>query len=328
MELSEKLYKLRKDNNWSQEELAEKMEVSRQTVSKWESNKAIPELNKLVKLSELYNITLDELVKDTITDEKADAGNIHKKKKHKKMNAKILILLLVVLLIAIAIFTLNIIRRISILNDISNKYKSEFQGIGESKSGRIVEDIISREIDNIEETHKEYIYYVSENGERLLKIVDYEIDEEFKNPIQETYIDLTTENNEGLYSNVTQINLEDGSRQVIENYEYDSPILKTTMSLNDYYGIVWEWDKVPLESAIETVFDFNNKFMKNEEFWAWNNSKVNNSKDNIAVVFNNQELYLWFENYQDDIKEKREQLNIQMYNNFQTILEDVKVPEI
>ena len=64
MDLNEKLFELRKKNNWSQEELAEKLDVSRQTVSKWESSKSIPELDKLVKLSEIYGISLDELIKD------------------------------------------------------------------------------------------------------------------------------------------------------------------------------------------------------------------------------------------------------------------------
>lgn len=329
MELSEKLYKLRKDNNWSQEEIAEKMDVSRQTVSKWETNKAFPELNKLVKLSELYNITLDELVKDTIATEKIDDDIMYQKKKNKKVNIKILIFLIIVLLICFVIFTLNIIRRISILNDISSKYKSDFQSIGESKSGRIIEHITKREINNIKETYKEYIYYVSENEEKLLKIVDYEIDEFFDNPIEETYIDLTNKDEEGLYSNVTKVNLKDGSSQKIDDYEFDSPVLRVTSSLNNYYGIVWAWDKIPFESAIETVFDFNNKFMRNESSnYGWNNSNINNSKDNIYVVFNNHELYLLFENYEDDIKERIEKIDIQMHNDFQPTIEEVVFSEI
>ena len=61
MNLNEKLFELRKKNGWSQEELAEKLDVSRQTVSKWESNNAVPELEKLIKLSEIYNPTDNEV---------------------------------------------------------------------------------------------------------------------------------------------------------------------------------------------------------------------------------------------------------------------------
>lgn len=62
MNLGENLYRLRTQRNMSQGDVAEALEVSRQSVSKWENNSAVPELDKLVKLSELYGITLDELV--------------------------------------------------------------------------------------------------------------------------------------------------------------------------------------------------------------------------------------------------------------------------
>ena len=65
LKLSEKLQLLRNNNRLSQEELAEKLGISRQAISKWESGKSIPDLNKLVSISELYNVTIDSLVKDT-----------------------------------------------------------------------------------------------------------------------------------------------------------------------------------------------------------------------------------------------------------------------
>ena len=66
MKLNEKIYEYRKINRWSQEELADRLEVSRQTISKWEVGKNIPELEKLIKLAELFKISVDELVKDNI----------------------------------------------------------------------------------------------------------------------------------------------------------------------------------------------------------------------------------------------------------------------
>mgnify|MGYP002794538343 CR=1 FL=1 len=62
MEFSEKLIRLRKEKGWSQEELGNKIDVSRQTVSKWELGQTTPEMKKLVELSLLFGITLDELV--------------------------------------------------------------------------------------------------------------------------------------------------------------------------------------------------------------------------------------------------------------------------
>lgn len=64
MSFSEKLQRLRKEKGLSQEQLAELLKVSRQSVSKWESGKTYPEIDKLIVLSDLFEITLDDLVKD------------------------------------------------------------------------------------------------------------------------------------------------------------------------------------------------------------------------------------------------------------------------
>lgn len=63
MTLGETIIRLRKEQGLSQEEVAAALEVSRQSVSKWENDSSVPELEKLVKLSELFGVTLDELVK-------------------------------------------------------------------------------------------------------------------------------------------------------------------------------------------------------------------------------------------------------------------------
>lgn len=64
MILAEKIIKLRKQFGWSQEELAEKMNVSRQSVSKWESTNSIPDLNKIILLGEIFSVSTDFLLKD------------------------------------------------------------------------------------------------------------------------------------------------------------------------------------------------------------------------------------------------------------------------
>ena len=61
-EIATRLYELRKKHNLSQEELAEKLGVSRQAVSKWERSEASPDTDNLISLAKLYNLTLDELV--------------------------------------------------------------------------------------------------------------------------------------------------------------------------------------------------------------------------------------------------------------------------
>lgn len=64
MTLGDKLAKLRKENNYTQEQLADILGVSRQAISKWESNTAYPETEKLLKLGELYQCSMDYLLKD------------------------------------------------------------------------------------------------------------------------------------------------------------------------------------------------------------------------------------------------------------------------
>lgn len=64
MSLGERIYKLRTEKEMSQGDLADALEVSRQSISKWETNASVPELDKLVKMSEVFQVSLDELVLD------------------------------------------------------------------------------------------------------------------------------------------------------------------------------------------------------------------------------------------------------------------------
>lgn len=71
MILADKIINLRKKSGMSQEELADKIGVSRQAVSKWESMQAIPDLDKILKMSKLFNVSTDFLLKDEIEVEEA-----------------------------------------------------------------------------------------------------------------------------------------------------------------------------------------------------------------------------------------------------------------
>ena len=64
MILADKIIDLRKKNGWSQEELAEKLGVSRQAVSKWESAQAIPDLGRVLAMADLFSVTTDSLLRD------------------------------------------------------------------------------------------------------------------------------------------------------------------------------------------------------------------------------------------------------------------------
>lgn len=68
MILADKIINLRKKNAWSQEELAEKLGVSRQSISKYEGAQSIPDMDKILKLSKIFGVTTDYLIKDEIED--------------------------------------------------------------------------------------------------------------------------------------------------------------------------------------------------------------------------------------------------------------------
>ena len=68
MEFKNRLYELRKQKGLSQEELAGRLNVSRQTISKWEVGESAPDMDNLVSISELFGVSLDELVLDKTSE--------------------------------------------------------------------------------------------------------------------------------------------------------------------------------------------------------------------------------------------------------------------
>ncbi|MBQ3390560.1 MAG: helix-turn-helix transcriptional regulator [Firmicutes bacterium] len=67
MILADKIIELRKKNGWSQEELAEMLDVSRQSISKWEGAQSVPDMNRILRLSEVFGVSTDFLLKDELT---------------------------------------------------------------------------------------------------------------------------------------------------------------------------------------------------------------------------------------------------------------------
>lgn len=75
MILADKIIDLRKKNGWSQEELAEKLCVSRQSISKWESAQSVPDMNRILALSRLFGVSTDYLLKDELEPEAISEHN-------------------------------------------------------------------------------------------------------------------------------------------------------------------------------------------------------------------------------------------------------------
>lgn len=85
MTLGQKIFELRNKQKMSQGDLAEKLNVSRQSISKWETDASVPELDKLILLSDLFNITIDELVRDELPEKDTDG----EKESTEKSNSEI-----------------------------------------------------------------------------------------------------------------------------------------------------------------------------------------------------------------------------------------------
>ena len=106
MKFNKKLIKLRKEAGLSQEELGNRLNVARQTVSKWELGETTPEMDKLIKISEIFNITLDSLIKEENeekTEEKINNTN------SQRLTRIVIKILKAIGIILIALLVINVI---------------------------------------------------------------------------------------------------------------------------------------------------------------------------------------------------------------------------
>lgn len=121
MKFNEKLLSIRKSKGLSQEELGMELQVSRQTISKWEAGLSYPDFQKLVMLSDYFDMTLDELVKDidvqdvrekSLTDEKVNSIYLdieNSKAKFKEFSRIFCYVILVICILVLAGFILHLI---------------------------------------------------------------------------------------------------------------------------------------------------------------------------------------------------------------------------
>lgn len=139
MKFEDKLIKLRKKASLSQEALAEKLDVTRQTISKWELGQTKPDMEKLAQMAKLFNISVNELVSDDELKEEKSETHI---KKENKGERKIVLYILIIILIASFV---TLVYRVG--SDVSNKYQRD-----KKNKENIIKDIsnkISDGIDNI-----------------------------------------------------------------------------------------------------------------------------------------------------------------------------------
>ena len=176
MVFHEKLFELRKKERLSQEELAEKVDVSRQSVSKWESGQSTPEMDKLILLSNIFNISIDELVgKEPVnTIEAGNDANKKTKKKHKILKVIIIILMLYFL---ISVIKFILLTRQELIIDSFSEYNYS-----------IMESIINRD-DTLPENPSYINVNISKIGNRYIE-TQYDTQDCSGDPTMITYIEL------------------------------------------------------------------------------------------------------------------------------------------
>ena len=193
MLFGDKLKLLRKENNLTQEELAFKLNVSRQAITKWECNEGIPDIDNLKEISKLFNTTIDELVKEE------KAINIEKIKKYiytKELEIN-----------HTKHFDINI-SKINELNIRNNK-----------------EEIIKIELSSNEEEHLEELYKVSLDDVYNKLDIDIKSKKEIKDISINLYIPEKYINDIELNSNIKYLNI---NNIELNKLEYDGELISIT----------------------------------------------------------------------------------------------------
>lgn len=166
MSFSEKLIKLRKQHGFSQEELGYKLNVTRQTVSKWELGQTVPEMNKLISLSQIYGISLDELTNEDElnvdnTTKKDDIKIETENKTKDKDLRKILIPLIIVLIVIALILGIYKISNFRTVNKAAGEILTTSKEIDKESSGifisfiNFIKEIVSGQIEEQKEEDKQ-----------------------------------------------------------------------------------------------------------------------------------------------------------------------------
>ena len=215
MIFKEKLLELRKQKGWSQEELGNNLDVSRQTISKWESGQSTPEMEKLVKISEIFEISLDELIigiKNEVNDSVEENKKTDKPKKS-KIKIVFMILLILVLLSFFGVITYRVgcfKKILDVAGVLTNFYSEDNYRITESLT------ITKNGVQNAEEGYEKEYY--SLNSQKMMQ--DARIFPTKKVYLSEDggILEFNLKTNEYKKFNIDEYNNEEYDRLIRRNY--------------------------------------------------------------------------------------------------------------
>lgn len=262
MNFSDNLIRLRKGKSWSQEDLAEKLGISRQAVSKWEVGTSKPDIDNVIKISKLFEVSIDELVNNEII--KTEAISINVKRKSKK--DVLLVWLRRLLIVLIIIYFINVIYKFAMLFTITQaelKYK---------------------ELDN-------YHYVVTNynNNDIIEKEECW-----YKNGISKTIITIYQENTTFKRETCINYNLKEGyintndSEKIfvnVDKYNKDNPGYSTGGQLYDKLPVQIKKDTI-FNTLIRAIYDsnININFIDNNIFFYCDNVFINLEKGTMKPV--------------------------------------------
>ena len=155
MKFEEKLMKLRKERALSQEELGEQLNVTRQTVSKWELGQSKPDMEKLIEISKFFGVNLEELTDDNVELEK---NNVSTKTEKRKGERKYFIIILVIVgVLAIGLFISRLVGNIFVgtIGNIFN-FASESKERGKEEFYDNFKGMMNMMEDKMEEEEQKY----------------------------------------------------------------------------------------------------------------------------------------------------------------------------
>ena len=201
------LNRLRKKEGYSQEELANKLNVTRQTISKWELEQTTPDLKDLKKIANIFNISLDELISETNINEK-------KVKNKKTKNILLMIILLLIIIILLLLFINRIYKILFIKNKIdaacnANNFSIEKYVYMEKDFNQTIEEAYNlhflngksiliklnnenlSEIESIEMLNEKEYYYINEINKTYLQLP---IEKYYENKMDLNYSPLVKDN--------------------------------------------------------------------------------------------------------------------------------------
>lgn len=266
MKLGEKILSYRKKIGLSQEELGDKVGVSRQTVSKWEIGQTIPELEKMILLAKEFETTIDELVKDENELEQNENQVKTEKQKNNKL-VKLFKCTLIIIITVIGIVLGVILYRYLMICGLKNKFADagkeppiDENGISFSMENyRIRENISKAEYNTYTDT-KEITYYNLENKYKKIygdyyepdriEYLDYDTNEYYDIDCKDkTYKklnadDLTVETIDQIIDKVGKINIEilanfnlltiKGKMEIATNFDYNIEVIDQGYYINNY----------------------------------------------------------------------------------------------